>query len=101
MFYELAAPNWGPEEYAAIERVVRSGQFTMADEVRRFEERFAEFHGCRHAVMVNSGSSANLLAVAALFYKKLNPLRAGDERGGSAPPPGAPLSPAPTQRPAR
>jgi CDP-4-dehydro-6-deoxyglucose reductase, E1 len=42
MFYELAAPNWGPEEYAAIERVVRSGQFTMADEVRRFEERFAD-----------------------------------------------------------
>ena len=29
--------------------------------------------------MVNSGSSANLLAVAALFYKKDRPLQRGDE----------------------
>jgi CDP-6-deoxy-D-xylo-4-hexulose-3-dehydrase len=79
MFYELAAPNWGDEELDAIQRVVHSGQFTMAGEVRCFEELFAEFHDTRYAVMVNSGSSANLLAVAALFYKKLNPLRAGDE----------------------
>jgi CDP-4-dehydro-6-deoxyglucose reductase, E1 len=79
MFYELAAPNWGPEELEAIARVLNSGQLTMAGEVRRFEECFAKFHGCRYAVMVNSGSSANLVAVAALFYKKHRPLRAGDE----------------------
>ena len=29
--------------------------------------------------MVNSGSSANLVAVAALFYKKDRPLQRGDE----------------------
>jgi CDP-6-deoxy-D-xylo-4-hexulose-3-dehydrase len=35
--------------------------------------------GVKHAVMVNSGSSANLVAVAALFYKRERPLRRGDE----------------------
>ena len=29
--------------------------------------------------MVNSGSSANLIAIASLFYKKKNPLKIGDE----------------------
>ena len=29
--------------------------------------------------MVNSGSSANLLSIASLFYKRKNPLKAGDE----------------------
>src|SRR6202012_1395621 len=32
-----------------------------------------------YAVMVNSGSSANLVSVAALFYKKDRPLQRGDE----------------------
>ncbi len=79
MFYELASPTWGKEELAAFQRVVDSGQFTMGQEVRKFEEEFAIYHGCNYAVMVNSGSSANLIATAALFYKKDSPLRPGDE----------------------
>jgi len=39
---------------------------TAGPEAARFERRFAAFCGRRHAVLVNSGSSANLLAVAAL-----------------------------------
>lgn len=42
-------------------------------------EAFAAYHNRKYAVMVNSGSSANLLAVAALFYKKDRPLQRGDE----------------------
>ena len=38
--------------------------------VRAFEERVAELFGKRHALMVNSGSSANLLAIAALGLPK-------------------------------
>ena len=79
MFYELAAPNWDQEEHAAIARVLRSGQLTMANEVRRFEEAFASFHGMKFGAMVNSGSSANLIGVAALCYKKNRPLQRGDE----------------------
>lgn len=79
MFYDLAASTWGPEEIAAIERIVASGRFTMGEQVAAFEREFAEYHGKRYGIMVNSGSSANLVAVAALFYKKERPLQRGDE----------------------
>ena len=78
MAYELSSTSWGPEEIDAINRVVRSGRFTMGEQVRRFEEAFAERFGMNHAVMVNSGSSANLVAVAALFYRTQRPLQRGD-----------------------
>ena len=79
MRYELAASTWGEEEIAAINRVVAGGRFTMGPEVVEFEREFAAYFGARYAVMVNSGSSANLIAVAALFYKKERPLVRGDE----------------------
>jgi len=79
LFYELAVSNWGEEEHAAIASVVESGRFTMGPRVAEFEDAFAAYLGCRHGVMVNSGSSANLIAVASLFYKHDRPLRAGDE----------------------
>jgi len=79
MFYELAAPNWGPEEIAAAKGVIDSGFYTMGEQVKAFEAEFAAYFGARHAVMVNSGSSANLVAVAALAYKKDRPLQRGDE----------------------
>ena len=79
MVYELSSQNWGREELDAIDRVVRSGRFTMGTEVRRFEEAFASKLGVSHAVMVNSGSSANLVGVAALFHAGTRPLQRGDE----------------------
>lgn len=47
----------------------------------RFEREFARFFGLRHALLVNSGSSANLLALSALTSPKLGQmrLRPGDE----------------------
>ncbi len=79
MFYELAAPSWGHEEIDAMQRVIGSGRFTMGSNVAAFEEAFADYFGKRHAVMVNSGSSANLVAVASLFFKRDRPLARGDE----------------------
>lgn len=79
MFYELAASTWGPEEQAAIARVIASNQFTMGPEVKRFEAQFAAYFGVPYAVMTNSGSSANLIGVAALCYKRERPLQRGDE----------------------
>ena len=79
MRYELAASTWGEEEIAAINRVVANGRFTMGEQVAQFEREFADYFGAKHAVMVNSGSSANLVAVAALFYKSDRPLQRGDE----------------------
>src|SRR5438445_1539258 len=79
MFYELAASTWGPEEIEAIRRTIDSGRLTMGEEVAGFEDEFARYFGMPYGVMVNSGSSANLIAVAALFYKKDRPLQEGDE----------------------
>lgn len=79
MFYDLASTTWGPEEAAAISRLVNEGRFTMGEHVKRFEEAFAAKFGMKHAVMVNSGSSANLVGVAALFHVATRPLQAGDE----------------------
>ena len=68
-------PSWGDEEYQAMQDVIASGMFTMGKHVAEFEKRFASHFGSRHAVMVNSGSSANLLMVAALFYTNQAHLR--------------------------
>ncbi len=79
MFFPLMADTWGDEEIEAIQGVIASGQYTMAGNVKRFEDTFAAYHGRAHAVMVNSGSSANLIAVAALCHHGTRGLRRGDE----------------------
>lgn len=79
MFFDLASSSWGAEERQAIERVLREGRLTMGPCVRAFEESFAAKFGVKHAVMTNSGSSANLVAVAALCHVKGRPLQRGDE----------------------
>ena len=79
--FPLATTTWGEEELAAMQRVIASGRFTMGESVQRFEQDFAAFIGSRYAVMVNSGSSANLLMTAALCHST-NPalrLERGDE----------------------
>jgi CDP-6-deoxy-D-xylo-4-hexulose-3-dehydrase len=65
--YRLAADTLGRAEIEAAKAVLDSGQLTMGAHVRRFEDEFAEWVGAKHAVMVNSGSSANLLIVDSLL----------------------------------
>jgi len=79
MSYPLASSTWDQDEYAAIERVVKTGRFTMGDEVATFEKRFADWVGSRYAVMVNSGSSANLAMIASLMFRSKGRLKRGDE----------------------
>jgi CDP-6-deoxy-D-xylo-4-hexulose-3-dehydrase len=79
MFYDLASSSWGEEEIAALHRVIDGGQLTIGPNVRQFEEDFARKFGVRHALMVSSGSAANLVGVAALFHKRDRPLQRGDE----------------------
>ena len=66
--YPLAASSWDGAELAAMQRVIDSGMFTMGAEVAQFERDFAAYIGTGHAVMVNSGSSANLIMLAALRW---------------------------------
>ncbi|MBI2842711.1 MAG: DegT/DnrJ/EryC1/StrS family aminotransferase [Armatimonadetes bacterium] len=77
--YPLASSTWDKREIEAVMSVINEGRFTMGPKVREFERRFADYFGSKYAVMVNSGSSANLLAVAALMYRSTNPLSPGDE----------------------
>lgn len=67
--YPLSVSTWGEEERNAILKVLDSGMFTMGKKVEEFEREYAAWVGSKYAVMVNSGSSANLLMVAAYTIK--------------------------------
>lgn len=77
--YPLASSTWDEKEIEAIQSVIAKDMYTMGEGVKQFEENFAKFVNSKYAVMVNSGSSANLLAVGALFYTKNPKLKRGDE----------------------
>ncbi len=77
--YPLASSTWDDKEVAAIHQVIASDMYSMGESVFEYEKRFAEFFGCKYAVMVSSGSAANLIMIAALFFRKDNPLKRGDE----------------------
>lgn len=77
MNYNLCQSSWDENELRAIQDVIDSNMYTMGQRVSAYEEAFARKFGSRHAVMVNSGSSANLAAIAALVYS--GRIHAGDE----------------------
>ena len=77
--YPLATNTWDDRELEAIQSVIDKNIYSMSDSVRRFEDDFAKFLGSRFCVMVSSGSAANLLGTAALFFTKIPLLRRGDE----------------------
>ena len=77
--YSLASSTWDEKELNAINEVIKSDIFTMGKKVAQFEQDFAKFVGSKYAVMTSSGSTANLIATAALFYTKNNKLQRGDE----------------------
>lgn len=77
--YPLATSTWDDKELNAIQTVIDKDIFTMGDSVKQFEEDFAKFLNKKYCVMVSSGSTANLIATAALFYTKNPMLKRGDE----------------------
>lgn len=79
--YELATNTWDESEINAIKTLIDKQQFTMGDSVKNYEQEFAKFFGSKFAVMTSSGSTANLLMIAALFFTKnpKNKLNYGDE----------------------
>jgi CDP-6-deoxy-D-xylo-4-hexulose-3-dehydrase len=79
--FPLATSSWDEAEINAMQNVIATGNFTMGEKVEKFQIDFATYFGSKYCVMVNSGSSANLLMIAALFYTKDSRLRLkkGDE----------------------
>ena len=66
----LARPLIGEEEVEAVVRVLRSGMLAQGEEVRRFEEEFADYIGVDYAVAVVNGTAALDLALKALGIKE-------------------------------
>ena len=79
--FPLAFDSWDHQEKEAIMQIVKDGVFTMGTRVKKFEEEFSDYIRSQYSVIVNSGSSANLLMVASLFYTKdeTKRLKRGDE----------------------
>lgn len=75
MQVKLHEPTFGEDEIQAVVDVMRSTMVTAGTKVREFEAHFGA-----GAVMCNSGSSANLLTIAALCNPETpNHLGPGDE----------------------
>ena len=62
----ITTVRFGPEEEALVLEVLRSGQLAQGAFVERFECEFAELHGVQHAVAVNNGTTALVVAMEAL-----------------------------------
>jgi dTDP-4-amino-4,6-dideoxygalactose transaminase len=69
----ITSVRFGAEEERLVLEVLRSGAIAQGPMVKRFEDRFAELSGVKHAIAVNNGTTA---LVAALQVMDLQP---GDE----------------------
>jgi len=69
-------PLIGPEEIAAVTRVLESGRLAQGPEVERFEAACAAVAGRCHAVAVSSGTAALHLALGALGVTLEEPVAA-------------------------
>ena len=75
----LISAAYGKEEVVeAIDSLI-STWVTLGKKVKKFENLFAKYIGTKYAIMVNSGSSANLLALSILSHPKNKKIMAGDE----------------------
>ena len=68
--YPLASNPFEVKDIVSGCEVLLSGRITMSSITERFENEFAKYLKVKHALMVNSGSSANLLA----FFALTNPV---------------------------
>ncbi len=81
MNYKLSLNSWDEKEIQAIHGVMETGIYSMGKKVSEYESMFAKYLGSDFAVMTSSGSTANLLMIAAMFLtkKENRRLKRGDE----------------------
>ena len=78
--YPLSPDSFSNKDILKGIEVLLTKKITMSKITKKFEKEFAKLIGSKYAVMVNSGSSANLLAAFALINPlKKNKLKKGDE----------------------
>ena len=61
-----ATHDFGEDDIAAVSEVLRTGKIGKGSRVAQFESEFAAKHGVKHAIAVNSGTSAMHVCVAAI-----------------------------------
>lgn len=79
---QYAGALYDHEEVESMINSILDGWFGVGKYTHRFERKLSDFLGVKEAIMTNSGSSANLLAVSALLSKQLGEdvrLKPGDE----------------------
>ena len=78
--YPLLSNTLSKEDISSAKKVLNSRQITMSNITYDFEKKFAKYLGVKFALMVNSGSSANLLAISLLANpQRKKRLLPGDE----------------------
>jgi CDP-4-dehydro-6-deoxyglucose reductase, E1 len=78
--YPLLEDAFSNEDLNSAIKVIKSKKLTMSKKTKEFEKKFSNFFNTKFTLMLNSGSSANLLAFFALINPlKKNNLKAGDE----------------------
>ena len=77
--YNLLSNAFNKKDIDVGVRVLKSKKITISKITKKFEKYFAKKIGSKYALMTNSGSSANLLAVSALT----NPLNKNKIKAGS------------------
>ena len=65
-FIPFHRPTIGENEIQSVVDTLKSGWLTTGPKVKRFEEDFARYLGCTHAIAVNSGTAALHLALDAI-----------------------------------
>lgn len=78
--YDLLENGFSNKDISIAKKVLSTKKITIGENTNEFEKIFAKRLNAKYALMVNSGSSANLLAVfAAGNLLRKNRLKVGDE----------------------
>ena len=67
--YLLSYDDLNHQTFREINKILNSKKYTMGNMVERFERKLSSWLGVKNAIMVNSGSSANLLLITSLLYR--------------------------------
>ncbi len=79
MKYNLVRSTFDKQEIDSMQRVIKSDMYSMGKNVKEFEIQTAKYFKSKYCVMVNSGSSANLIGLAASILDNNVDLNKGDE----------------------
>ena len=80
--FSLSYNTFDKKDFSALKKSINLKKYTMGKTVEKFENKLSKWLNIKNAVMVNSGSSANLLLMSSLLYKtkkKNIHLKKGDE----------------------